>query len=108
MRNIVRVALLAVSGFTAASAQQITPDVYRNLTWRTVGPEGNRFSSAAGIPGDPLTYYVGAASGGGWQTTRGRPTGASIFDAQPVQSIGSIAIAKTDPNTIWVGTGEAH
>jgi photosystem II stability/assembly factor-like uncharacterized protein len=92
----------------AAPAAQIAPDTYRQLHWRTIGPEGNRFSAAVGIPGDPLTYYVGAASGGIWKTTDGGTNWTPIFDAQPVQSIGSLAVAKSDPNVVWAGTGEAH
>ncbi len=90
----------------SASRPAIAPDVYKSLHWRTIGPEGNRFSSAASVPGDPLTYYVGAASGGIWKTTDGGVNWAPIFDAQPVQSIGSLAVAKSDPNVIWAGTGE--
>src|SRR5688572_31106695 len=100
--------LAAVLIFAAASlpGQSVTPDMFRNLEWRTIGPEGNRFSAAAGIPGDPLTYYVGAASGGIWKTIDGGTNWTQLFDAHPVQSIGSLAIAKSDPNIIWAGTGE--
>ncbi len=90
----------------AASAPAIAPDVYKSLHWRTIGPEGNRFSSVVSVPGDPLTYYAGAASGGIFKTTDGGVNWTPIFDAQPVQSIGSLAIAKSDPNVIWAGTGE--
>jgi photosystem II stability/assembly factor-like uncharacterized protein len=90
------------------TAPAISPAVYGNLHWRTIGPEGNRFTSAAGIPGDPLTYYVGAASGGIWKTTDGGTNWDQLFDDQPVQSIGSLAVAKSDPNVVWAGTGEAH
>ena len=90
----------------APATVAIPPEVYRQLHWRTIGPEGNRFSAAAGVPGDHLTYYVGAASGGIWKTTDGGTNWTPIFDAQPVQSIGSLAVAKSDPNIVWAGTGE--
>ena len=89
-----------------ATSPPIAPAVYSRLPWRTIGPEGNRFSAAVGIPGDPLTYYVGSASGGVWKTTDGGTNWTPLFDDQVVQSIGSLAIARSDPNVIWAGTGE--
>ena len=84
----------------------VPPEVYARLPWRTIGPEGNRFSAAVGVPGDPLTYYVGAASGGIWKTADGGVNWAPVFDAQPVQSIGSLAVAASNPRIVWAGTGE--
>jgi photosystem II stability/assembly factor-like uncharacterized protein len=100
------IVLLAQARPASVPAAAISPEVYRRLPWRTIGPEGNRFSAAAGVPGDPLTYYVGAASGGIWKTIDGGTNWTSLFDDQPVQSIGSLAVAKSDPNVIWAGTGE--
>jgi hypothetical protein len=57
------VAVSAPAGHAQAPAR-VAPDVYGALHWRFIGPEGNRFATAAGISGDPATYYVGAASGG--------------------------------------------
>jgi photosystem II stability/assembly factor-like uncharacterized protein len=101
---VVVVPVLALIGSTPASAQ--TPDSYDALAWRFIGPEGNRFSAAAGVPGDPHTYYVGAASGGVYKTTDGGVHWDAIFDDQPVQSIGALAVAISDPNVVWAGTGE--
>ncbi len=68
-------------------------------------PDG-RIASAAGVPGDPNTYYLGSASGGLWKSTDGGNTYTSIFDDQAVAAIGSIAVADSDPKIVWVGTGE--
>ncbi len=100
------VALPLLAQVPAAPTARPTADSWSALHWRNIGPEGNRFSSAVGIPGDPLTYYVGAASGGIWKTTDGGTNWRSLFDAQPVQSIGSLAVARSDKNVIWAGTGE--
>ena len=76
--------------------------------FRFVGPAvGNRVASFAGIPGDPSTYYAGAASGGVWKSTDGGNNWLPIFDSQPVQAIGALAVAPSDPNVVWAGTGEA-
>ncbi len=91
-----------------ATAAAPTADAWRALHWRNIGPEGNRFSAAAGIVGDPLTYFVGSASGGVWKTTDGGVNWRPTFDAHPVQSIGSLAVARSDRNVVWAGTGEAH
>jgi photosystem II stability/assembly factor-like uncharacterized protein len=115
MRLLVRVVValiaLVLSESGAAGAQQpavprITAPLLDSLRWRHIGPEGNRFSAAAGIPGNTRIYYVGAASGGIYKTTDGGVHWAPMFDLQPVQSIGSLAVAESDPNVVWAGTGE--
>jgi photosystem II stability/assembly factor-like uncharacterized protein len=114
MPRLSRLAACALAALAASLhaqtpvAPRVTPDTYRQLHWRNIGPEGNRFSAAVGIPGDPSTYYVGAASGGIYKTTDGGVHWAAIFDKQPVQSIGSLAVSRSDPNIVWAGTGEAH
>ncbi|MFI5280689.1 MAG: WD40/YVTN/BNR-like repeat-containing protein, partial [Gemmatimonadales bacterium] len=76
------------------------------LKWRHIGPQGNRVTSVTGVPGDPMTYYAGAASGGLWKTLDGGTHWTPIFDDQPVSSVGALAVAPSDPNVVWAGTGE--
>ena len=78
------------------------------MSWRLVGPfRGGRVLAVAGVPGQPHTYYFGAAGGGVWKTTDGGLVWTPLFDGQTVQSIGALAVAPSDPNVIYVGTGEA-
>src|SRR5215470_19824818 len=85
--------------------QATTPEP---LKFRYMGPAtGGRIATVAGVPGDPTTYYLGSASGGVWKSTDGGQSFAPIFDDQPVMAIGTIAVAPSDHNTVWVGTGEA-
>jgi photosystem II stability/assembly factor-like uncharacterized protein len=91
---------------TQGYAQQISPDLYKQLKFRFIGPPGNRASAVVGIPGNLLVYYVGASSGGIWKSTDGGISWDPVFDDQPAQSIGSLAIAPSDPNIVWAGTGE--
>ncbi len=80
----------------------------QGLRWRGIGPfRGGRAIAVTGIPGDPNTFYFGAVAGGVWKTTDGGTTWTPIFDRQPVASIGAIGVAPSDPNVIYVGTGEA-
>ncbi len=87
-------------------SQVIEPNQISQLEYRYIGPPGNRITSVVGIPGDYKTYYIGAASGGIWKTSDSGASWAPIFDEQPVQSIGSLAVASSDPNIVWAGTGE--
>src|SRR5208282_498493 len=99
------VSAFAAPGFAQRRFQQQDEDTFR---FRFVGPSiGNRVASVAGIPGDPSTYYAGAASGGVWKTTDGGNRWSPIFDKEPVQAIGALAVAPSDPRVVWAGTGEA-
>ncbi len=88
-------------------AQKIDPKVFKSLRYRHIGPVGNRVTAVVGVPGDPHVYFAGAAAGGIWKTEDGGIRWRPIFDKQDVQSIGSLAVAPSDHNVIWAGTGEA-
>ena len=90
----------------SAHAQKLDPDIYKQLKYRFIGPQGNRVIAVVGVPGDPAICYAGAASGGIFKSLDGGVHWEPIFDDQPVSSIGSLAIAPSDPNVIWAGTGE--
>jgi photosystem II stability/assembly factor-like uncharacterized protein len=85
----------------------INPALFQELQWRNIGPfRGGRTKAAAGIPSQPHVFYIGAVNGGVWKTTDAGRTWTPIFDDQPTGSIGAIAIAPSDPNVIYVGSGE--
>jgi photosystem II stability/assembly factor-like uncharacterized protein len=111
VRRALRVSIIVLAATAGAVAQsqgpRITPETYSALTWRYIGPEGNRVSAIAGVPGDPLIVYAGSASGGIFKTTDGGINWESIFDDQPSHSIGDIAVAPSDPSIVWAGTGES-
>jgi photosystem II stability/assembly factor-like uncharacterized protein len=97
-----------------ADAQQKKPEpgtaasLSGSLKWRLVGPfRGGRVLAVTGVPGQPLLYYFGAAAGGVWKSTNDGVTWNSVFDSQPISSIGAIAISDSNPNIIYVGTGES-
>src|SRR5262245_7044452 len=92
-----------------AKAEKPKEKEFAAAKYRLVGPfAGGRVSRACGVPGDPLTYYAATASGGVWKSSDGGLTWKSVFDDQPTSSIGSIAVATSDPNVVYVGTGEAN
>ena len=91
-------------GFT----QDVSPDLYESLRYRHIGPVGNRIASVAGVAGDRLTYYVGSASGGIWKSVDGGEYWEPIFDGQSDHAVGALAVAPSDPQIIWAGTGEPH
>ena len=81
---------------------------FKGMKYRLIGPfRGGRSLTAAGIPGDPTTYYFGVAGGGVWKSADGAQTWSPIFDKEGTGSIGSLAVANSDHNTIYAGTGEA-
>ena len=91
----------------ALSAQQYDPAMYQELHWRMIGPfRGGRTVSISGVPRQPNVFYMAPNNGGVWTTTDFGRTWNPIFDDQPTGSIGALAVAPSDPNTIYVGSGE--
>ena len=93
---------------TSILAQKVELPQLKQLSYRHIGPVGNRISTVTGIAGNPLVYFAGAASGGIWKTGDGGITWKPVLDDKPVHSIGSITVAPSDPQIIWAGTGEPH
>ena len=102
------VAILTAAMATTAWPQPVDANVFAGLRWRLIGPfRGGRVLPAAGLPGNRNVYYFGAVGGGVWKTTNAGETWSPIFDREHIASIGDLAIAPSDPNIIYVGTGEA-
>lgn len=108
VRILAGVVVLFLVACTSAAAQAVAPNVYAHLSWRLIGPfDGGRVLAVAGVPTQPSTYYFGSANGGVWKTTNSGLSWKPIFNHEPVSSIGAIAVAPSDPNIVFVGTGEA-
>src|SRR6204780_4164102 len=101
-------ALLAVvSSASVTEAQQYPLSTYQEMRWRMIGPfRGGRTRAATGVPGQPNLFYVGQVNGGVWKSDDYGRTWTPIFDSQPTGSIGAIAVAPSDPNVIYVASGE--
>ncbi|ULQ55782.1 hypothetical protein KJS94_14125 [Flavihumibacter rivuli] len=101
--------LLALSAI-AVEAQQVKLDQFKNWKPRNIGPAGmsGRITAIDAVVDNPNIIYLGAASGGVWKTENGGTEWKSLFDDQPILNIGSIAIQQSNPNIVWVGTGEGN
>ncbi len=97
-----------VAAAAAAGPASIGAASLSNLHWRSIGPfRGGRALAVTGVPGEPDHFYFGSVDGGVWESLNAGRTWNPIFDAEPVASIGAIAVAPSDARTIYVGTGEA-
>ena len=97
----------ALSSAGVCSAQQFPESMYQEMRWRMIGPfRGGRTRAAAGVPSQPNVFYVGQVDGGVWKSDDSGRTWNPIFDQESSQSIGAIAVAPSDPNVVYVASGE--
>ena len=93
---------------TVGEQPRFGASLYSGLRWRMLGPfRGGRVNAVSGVPGQPNTFYFGSVGGGVWKTTNAGRTWTPVFDSQPIGSIGAIGVAPSNPNVVYVGTGEA-
>src|SRR5437867_10171439 len=96
------------AGSPTPTTVAVDEKLFDGMRWRQVGPfRGGRALAIEGVVGEPDTYYFGAVAGGVWKTTDGGANWIPLFDKQPICSIGAIAVAPSDHNVIYAGTGEA-
>ncbi len=90
-----------------ATAQPFDPSLFNSMKWRMIGPHrGGRTVGAVGVPQQPNVFYIGVNNGGVWKTTDYGRTWFPIFDGQSTGSIGTITVAPSNPDIIYVGSGE--
>jgi photosystem II stability/assembly factor-like uncharacterized protein len=108
-RVVLALTVIVIGGLSATpvGAQQYPASSYQELRWRSIGPfRGGRTRAVAGVPGAPNVFYIGAVNGGVWKSDDYGRTWTAIFDSQPTQSIGAIAVAPSNPDIIYVASGE--
>ena len=89
-------------------AQSVSPDLFNAMHWRLIGPfRGGRAVAVSGVSGDGATYIMGSVGGGVWKTPNAGVTWTPLFDGQPIASIGALAVAPSNPDVIYAGTGES-
>src|SRR5579884_1610626 len=102
-----RFVLLATAFVFSAFAQQFNPALFGEMRWRMIGPfRGGRTVAISGVPQYPNLFYMAAVNGGVWKSTDYGRTWQPIFDREPSGSVGALAVAPSDPNIIYVGSGE--
>jgi photosystem II stability/assembly factor-like uncharacterized protein len=111
MKVISRLAFLvtsiAIIGSATTFAQHYDPNLFSAMKWRLVGPHrAGRVTAVAGLPGNSKVFYFGTPGGGLWKTIDGGRVWKPIFDDVQVASIGAVAVAPSNPNVVYVGTGE--
>ena len=99
--------LAACFWVSAIWAQPFDQALFAEMRWRCIGPHrGGRTVAIAGVPTEPTVFYMAAVNGGVWKTNDSGQVWTPIFDSQPTGSVGAIAVAASDPKTIFVGSGE--
>ncbi len=106
----VLVMLGPVHGFADSSPDKGDEDgPFKELKYRAIGPAaGGRVCRVAGVPGNPLVYYAATASGGVWRSLNGGLSWKCVTENLPTSTAGSIAVAPSDPNVVYIGSGEAN
>lgn len=105
-----RLVVLLMLGISIVNAQPLDLSLFQNLNIRNVGPANmsGRITTIDVVESNPKIMYVGAASGGVWKSENGGSAWQPVFDDQPTQNIGAIAIQQNNPSVVWVGTGEGN
>ena len=108
VRRLMVWSVLVENDALPAAAQPYNEAQFKGMKWRDIGPfRGGRVLAVTGVPGSPFTYYFGSVSGGVWRTTNGGVEWQPISDGSVISSIGAIAVSESNPNVIYVGTGES-
>src|SRR5271167_566126 len=107
VRSAMIACVIAIVSASVCVAQQFPESMYQEMRWRMIGPfRGGRTRAACGVPSQPNVFYVGQVNGGVWKSDDYGRTWNPVFDHEPSQSIGAIAVAASDPNIIYAGSGE--